>query len=61
MLHLIQCNRLVSGSSDSKIKIWSLSHDKIDYTCEKTLEGHQSSISCLVPIPNENDNQFLID
>ena len=60
MLHLSECNTLVSGSSDSKIKIWSLtSNDLIGYTCEKTLEGHQSSITCLVSLPNENGNQFL--
>jgi len=57
LLHLSECHRLISGSSDTKIKIWSLLNECNE--CLKTLEGHQSSISSLVALPSDNRNKFI--
>ena len=57
LLYLNECFTLISGSSDTKIKIWSLL--KEDGECLKTLEGHQSSITQLVSIPTEKCDKFI--
>jgi hypothetical protein len=41
-------NRLISGSDDKCIKLWSL----LTFQCEKTLRGHLNKVTCLKLIAN---------
>ena len=61
-LLLLKNGNLCSGSSDSKIKIYSL----INFQCEKILLGHNSYITSLYELNNEKnkiklDKQKIID
>ena len=50
-LLLLKNGNLCSGSSDSKIKIYSL----INFQCEKILLGHNSYITSLYELNNEKN------
>lgn len=39
-------NRIVSGSTDRTVKVW----DATEGTCTLTLEGHNSTVRCLVVV-----------
>ena len=40
----LKSNRICSGSSDRSVKVWNT----VTGVCEKTLEGHEASVLCLV-------------
>ena len=53
LLYIKDLNMLVSGSDDTKIKIWNIKEK--EYGCLKTLNGHKKCVNCLSTLPLFNE------